>query len=63
MSRRPALALALNISFASATSLPALGRPDGRALPYISGSTLKGAIKAVAERILDLNGIAHCSGG
>ncbi len=63
MSRRPALELALNISFASAASLPALGRPDGGALPYVSGSTLKGAMKAVAERILDLNGIAHCSGG
>jgi len=63
MNHKPLIELALNISFASAASLPALRRPEGGVQPYVSGSTLKGAIRAVAERILELNGIAHCSGG
>lgn len=62
MNQKSPLELVLSISFASAASLPALRRPDGGAVPYISGSTLKGAIKVVAERILDLNEIVHCSG-
>ena len=62
MTSKAPLELALHISFASAASLPSLRRPDGGVLPYISGSTIKGAIRAAAERILDLNGIDHCSG-
>ncbi|MBN2208088.1 MAG: hypothetical protein JW759_02165 [Candidatus Coatesbacteria bacterium] len=62
MNRKVPLELALRISFASAASLPSLRRPGGGMLPYISGSMIKGAIRAAAERILDLNGIDHCSG-
>ncbi|HUT04682.1 MAG TPA: RAMP superfamily CRISPR-associated protein [bacterium] len=61
MSNRALIEIALTVRFTSAASLPSLGMGHGRDLPYISGSTLKGAIKRAAEKLLDLKGIAHCS--
>jgi len=61
MSNKALIEIALTVRFTSAASLPSLRAGHGRALPYISGSTLKGAIKRAAEKLLDLKGIAHCS--
>ena len=61
MSNKIPIEIALTVRFTSAALLPSLTTKDGRDLPYISGSTLKGAIRRTAEDLLDLKGIAHCT--
>ncbi|MBN1593918.1 MAG: hypothetical protein JW941_11810 [Candidatus Coatesbacteria bacterium] len=51
----------LRITFSSTASLQAFGESGSGAVPYISGATLKGAIRSAADKILEMNAVAHCS--
>ncbi|MCD6327719.1 hypothetical protein J7M28_09210 [bacterium] len=57
----PGFQVILNIAFSSGARLPGLKHRDCSMQPYIHGSTLKGAVRASLENLLDIGGIKHCS--